>query len=347
MRLTSLRVQHVRTHGAYSLAIAPTVTLITGQNGSGKTSLLEALYIALQGSSFKGTDAEVLQFTALWYRIDLACDDGTVRTVKFAPERQNGRKQFEIDGKTSYRLTYAHKYPVILFDPDELRLIHGSPARRREFIDRFISQLDPEYALSLRRYERALKQRNILLKQNHGASRNDLFVWDVALSKYGAYIIERRAKLLAELNQRLESTYQDISHTKDRVTIRYSADYSGAVEQKLLSELHRHAERDSIMGYTSVGPHRHDILFDLNSNSAASSASRGETRTIILALKFLEVAIIQDATGKDPIILLDDVFSELDESRQTALMERFANYQTIITSVATTTKEYPVTELTY
>lgn len=346
MRLTSLRVQSIRTHISYSLKIAPTVTLITGPNGSGKTSLLEAIYLALQGSSFKGSDNEVLRFGKPWYRIDVAFDDDTVRIVKFTPGLEHGRKRFEIDSKIHYRLSYAYKYPVILFEPDELRLINGSPARRREFLDRFISQFDPEYALSLRRYERALKQRNVLLKQPRGMSGNDLFVWDVSLSKYGAYIIERRSALISQLGPRLKVVYRDIAHTDDTVLVRYSHEYTGSIEQKLLSDLHKHIERDRIMGYTSIGPHRHDILFDLNDSPAASAASRGEIRTIILALKFLEVDIIKDTTGKDPIILLDDVFSELDESRQTALMERFAQYQTIISSVTTTTKDYLVTDLT-
>jgi DNA replication and repair protein RecF len=320
------------------------VTLITGSNGSGKTSLLEAVYIALQGSSFKGSDLEVLKHDSPWYRIDIEFDNGVKRSVKFDPSRQTGKKQFEVDNKTAYRLTFAHKYPVVLFEPDELRLLGGSPARRREFIDRFISQFDPEYALSLRRYERALKQRNSLLK-HHNSNQNDLFVWDVSLSKYGAVIVERRTKIIEQLQPALESVYKDISHSGDSAFIHYSAQYKGSIEQKLLSELHQAADRDRRLGYTSVGPHRHDILFDLNGSSAAGTASRGEIRTIVLALKFLEVDIIKLHTDKPPIILLDDVFSELDESRQHALMDRFSHYQTIITSVTAETTEYPVISL--
>lgn len=343
MRITSLSVKHVRTHTGYDLPLHPLITLITGVNGSGKTSLLEAVFIALQGSSFKGSDNEVLQNDAPWYRIDIKTDQNTTRTVKFDPGLTSGKKQFEIDTKTQYRLTHANKYPVVLFDPDELRLIHGSPARRRRFVDGFISQFDPEYAMSLHRYERALKQRNTLLKSQ--PVDNNLFVWDVSLSKYGAYITEKRIELINRLYPGLKSIYKDIAHTEDTVVIDYSDRFKSSIEQKLLSELHQSANRDRMLGYTSVGPHRHDILFTLNSGAAASSASRGETRTIVLALKFLEVAILREETGKDPVILLDDVFSELDKSRQEALLERFSEYQTIITSVIAPKTSFPVHEL--
>src|SRR5690606_34654563 len=126
-----------------------------------------------------------------------------------------------------------------------------------------------------------------------------------------------------------EAVYKEIAHSDDVVAILYSEQYKGSVEQRLLSELHQSAERDVLLGYTSVGPHRHDILFELNNHPAAHAASRGEVRTLVLALKFLEVDILQRVTEKDPIILLDDVFSELDEPRQMALMERFSDYQTI------------------
>lgn len=343
MRLTSLTVKHVRAHKEYSLPLHPTVTLITGLNGSGKTSLLEAIYIALQGSSFKGGDNEVLAYNEPWYRIDAVFEKGATRTVKYDPSKNSGKKQFEIDNKTQYRMTYTNKYPVVLFEPDELRLINGSPARRRQFLDHFIAQFDPEYASMLRRYERALKQRNMLLKT--ASNTNNLFVWDLSLSEYGAYIVSRRIEVIEQLAPRLKVTYRDIAQSKDKIDVSYSNYYEGSAQQKLLTELHQSAERDKILGYTSVGPHRHDIEITLNTSPAASSASRGEIRTIILALKYLEVAIIKDATGKDPIILLDDVFSELDEMRQQALLERFSSYQTILTSVAFSATSYPVHQL--
>jgi DNA replication and repair protein RecF len=285
----------------------------------------------LQGTSFKGGDADVLQQMAPWYRIDITFDDDTIRTVKFDPSRETGRKQFEVNGKTSYRLTPQYKYPVVLFEPDDLRLLNGSPARRRQFIDRFISQLDPEYASAVRRYDRALKQRNTLLKHSY-ASDDDLFAWNVSLSEYGAYIIAQRLKFVDQLNKRLNETYETIAHTGDEVAMHYSHPYSDNVQQRLLADLHSHVEKDKVVGFTSVGPHRHDVVFDFNNSPALSVASRGEVRSIVLALKFLEVDIIQSITNKTPIILLDDVFSELDKDRQTYLIESTTRNQIIITS---------------
>jgi len=330
--ITRVRVQHVRTHSDYSVAVSPTTTLITGANGSGKTSLIEAIHIALQGSSFKGSDTEVLQADSDWYRIDVLLDDNSERTVKFEPSRQNGKKQFIFDGKTHYRLTHQYKYPVVLFEPEDLRLLNGSPTRRRQFIDKFISQLDPEYAVAIRRYERALKQRNTLLKRPY-VSADDLFAWNVSLSEYGAYIIAKRIHFVDQLNERLNDTYKAISQGDDAVRMHYSYHGSPNLKQKLLSELHAHTEKDAILGFTSTGPHRHDVLFDFNESPALTVASRGEVRTIILALKFLEVDIIESLTGKKPIILLDDVFSELDNDRQATVVKQFASHQTIVASV--------------
>jgi len=336
--VTKINVQHVRAHKMYSLELSPGVTVITGPNGSGKTSLIEALYIALQGSSFKGGDLEIIEHDAPWYRIDVQFNDGITRSVKFDPERTTGRKQFIVDSKTQYRLSAQNKHPVVLFEPEDLRLLNGSPTRRRQFIDRFISQLDPEYALSLRRYERALKQRNNLLKR---ASLDDsLFAWDVSLSEYGAYIVNRRHHFVMMLNERLNGIYTTISHTHDIVSVGYSEPDHDNMKQKLLSELNGRQEHDRLLGYTSVGPHRHDVLFHFNGSPALTVVSRGEARSIVLALKTLEAEIVEQQTGIKPVILLDDVYGELDKSRQKYLTDLFQDNQIIITSAVARKSPY-------
>jgi DNA replication and repair protein RecF len=327
----TLHVKHIRSHTEYSIEFSPEVTIITGANGSGKTSLLEAVYISLQGTSFRGSDSDMLQKESPWWKIDSILDDQQIRTIKFDPEKATSRKQFVIDGKTTARIPAKLKHPVVLFDPEDLRLLHGSPARRRQFIDRFISQLNPLYGPSLRKYERALKQRNNLLKNSY-VQDDQLFAWNIALAEHGAYIIEQRIAFTEQLNQNLSGLYQDIAGTHDDVSIHYSHTFVGDIKQKLLNELHAHLERDRYLGSTSVGPHRHDIIFEINNSPALSVASRGEARTIVLALKFLEVDIIEQLTGKTPIVLLDDVFSELDATRQKLLTSQLKGHQIIITS---------------
>ena len=327
----TLHVKHIRSHSEYSIDFSEEVTIITGANGSGKTSLLEAVYLSLQGTSFRGSDSDILQKDSPWWKIDVILDDLQTRTIKFDPEKTTSRKQFVIDSKTTARIPAKLKHPVVLFDPEDLRLLHGSPARRRQFIDRFISQLNPLYGPSLRKYERALKQRNNLLKNSY-VNDDQLFAWNIALAEHGAYIIEQRIAFIEELNQNLAGLYQSIAGTHDDVSIHYSHTFVGDIKQKLLNELHAHLERDSYLGSTSVGPHRHDVIFQINTSPALSVASRGEVRTIVLALKFLEVEIIEKLTAKTPIVLLDDVFSELDATRQKLLTSQLKGHQIIITS---------------
>ena len=331
MIIQSLTVENMRTHDVFSHKLSPNVTLITGPNGSGKTTLLEAIAVALGGKSFRGTDKELLQSGRAWWRIDVVLDEQE-RAVKFNSAAVSKRKTFVIDDKTTARLPQAHAYPVVLFDPDDLRLLSGSPSRRRQFIDRFAAQVNPNYSRILHRYERALLQRNRLLKT--GGTPHSLFAWNVSLSDYGAQIIDTRVQLIEQLNAGLNTTYNTIAGSSDNVSIHYSHTLIDNTQQKLLRELEQQYERDRILGATSVGPHRHDVLFDFNDTPAMSVASRGEVRTIILALKFLEVDIVQQLVGAPPIVLLDDVFGELDEQRQTHLATKFKDHQIIMTSAS-------------
>ena len=325
-----LSVQNIRSHDKFAIDLSPTITVITGPNGSGKTSLIEALYIALQGTSFKGSDNDVLRHESPWWRIDVVFDSKIKRVITYDPSLLTGRKKVTVDDKTTYRLPAKYKYPVILFEPEDLRLLHGSPTRRRQFIDRFISQLDPIYLSSLHKYERALKQRNNLLKKTY-FKPDELFAWDITLSEHGSYIIEKRIAFIEQINSTLNDAYNTIAKSKDNVSVHYSHTYIGDIRQKLLNDLSAHRERDKLLGFTSIGPHRHDVIFMFNNSPALDVASRGEVRSIVLALKFLEVDIVEKITELKPIILLDDVFSELDENRQKSLINSQKG-QIIITS---------------
>lgn len=332
MDISALSVWHVRSHQEDSYNFKSRVTVITGANGSGKTTLLEAIYIALRGTSFRGTDSEFLRADETWWRVDIMRGNEK-RSVKFDSQKQSGRKRIEINEATHYRMPMTKKSPVVLFEPEDLRLLNGSPSRRRDFIDAFISQVYPHYSAICRKYDRALKQRNTLLKQDD-VSRDDLFVWDVALAEYGAEIISHRVAITERINSELERTYRSIADVDDKVSVHYSNTMIDSINQKLLNELHGSFNRDRILGYTTIGPHRHDIKFLFNHAPALSVASRGEVRSIILALKFIEVDVTTESTGQEPVILLDDVFAELDEKRQRRLAEKCRDNQMFITSTS-------------
>lgn len=327
--INKISLKNFRSHNDFELILSPTTTVITGMNGSGKTSILEAIYLSLQGKSFKGTDNDILKKDSLWWSINFEFKNNDKRIVTYNSELLNSRKKIVIDTKTMYRMSPKYKYPVVLFEPEDLRLLHGSPNRRRQFIDNFISQLDPLYSSNLRRYDKALKQRNNLLKQPY-MKRDELFIWDVTLSEYGSYIIEKRIAFIEKINSELNSSYKAISENNDIISIHYSNTYIGDIKQRIINDLAASIEKDINYGYTSTGLHRHDVIFQFNNSPALDIASRGEIRSIVLALKFLEVEIIEKITDKKPIILLDDVFSELDDERQKRLFSM--KNQVIITS---------------
>ena len=330
MILKTLRVQNFRTHSDFILEIGEKSTLISGANGSGKTSLLEAIYFALQGTSFRSSDKEILRNDgSSWFRIDLKDSKDSLRTIIFNDAIQKSKKQFLVDGNKKARLNANLRIPVVLFEPDDLQLLSGSPTRRRNFLDYFLSQIFPSFQLALTRYNKALKQRNNLLKRDN-VSKDELFPWNLMLAEYGAEIISKRQDFLELLNSKIEEVYFEISGVKDEIEI----DYLGEKVSKneILAILSENIERDKILGYTNFGPHKHDIQFIFNKKPAQNVASRGENRSLVLALKFIETDILANLTSKRPIVLLDDVFSELDDDRQKLLTKHFSKYQTIITS---------------
>ena len=329
MRITRLTVQNIRVHDTKTLDFVTNPMLITGANGSGKTSLIEAIYIALRGKSFRGSDLAVCRYGTDFYRIVLETDTFTYR-VQYGTVGTRKTRQFVIDDKKYARLPYKLKYPIVLFEPEDLRIINGSPQRRRQLVDTLIQQYDPHYSSQLSRYERALQQRNKLLK-DPSVTRDALFPWNVLLSDYGAAIIAKRQAVAAIFHERITALYRQIAHNDDSVSITYSHN-DAATSQQLLRQYEEKFDYDRVAGSTSVGPHRRDIHIIFNRVPAAQAASRGECRTIVLAMKFIEAEYIEQQSGMPPIILLDDVFGELDEQRQHALLAEFKTNQVVMTS---------------
>lgn len=328
MIIKSIKLFNFRNHTTYSLACEDETSLILGENGSGKTSVLEAIYILTRGKSFRATDPEIIKRGTDYYRIELEYNNGETSIATY----DGATKTFLIMDKKSRRLPKKNKYPVVLFQPSDLNLISHSPGRRRDYFDRIFSQFDEKYSESLLKYEKSLKQRNELLKSDN-ITKEAIFSWNILLAKYGTDLFIYRNKFIQEINSHLTDIYRSIADNNDEIEIIYKSDISSSNDNQYLNILESNYQKDLYLGHTSFGVHRDDYIFKFNGKSADGSASRGESRSIILALKFIEADLIYQKLSQKPIILLDDVFSELDESRRKCLVKNFKHNQVIITSV--------------
>ncbi len=328
MIIKSLKLTNFRNHSDYFLNCEDETSLIIGENGSGKTSVLEAIYILMRGKSFRATDSEIIKHETDFYRIELEYINGEKNIATYDGKTKN----FHILDKKTKRLPKKNKYPVVLFLPSDLNLISHAPSRRRDYFDRIFSQFNENYATSLSKYEKALKQRNELLK-NDFLKKEALFSWDIILSKYGTDLYNMRKNFIQDFNNQLTKIYRSIAENKDEVEIIYKTEAENKNSNSYLKYLEQSFEKDHYLGHTTFGIHRDDYIFKFNHKIADGSASRGETRSIILALKFIEADLIYKKLNKKPVILLDDVFSELDETRRKCLVKNFKNNQVIITSV--------------
>lgn len=328
MIIKSISLTNFRNHDDYHLKCNQDTTLILGENGCGKTSVLEAIYILTHGKSFRATDPDIIKREKPFYRVELEYDSGETITATYNREY----KTFICFGKKFRRLPAKAKHPVVLFLPSDLNLISGSPSRHRDYFDRIFSELNHEYGEKISKYEKALRQRNELLKSDH-PSPSALFSWNLLLARYGSFLNQKRYELTKIINQNLNSIYYSIAENDDNILLTYKTELQNITESEYLKSLEQNFTKDSYLGHTSFGIHRDDFEFIFNSKPADGSASRGETRSIILALKFVEAKIIEEKLNEKPVILLDDVFSELDNTRRKCLINNFKDHQVIITSV--------------
>lgn len=328
--IQSIRLQHFRSYTDDSFEFDPGVNIIVGPNASGKTNLLEALLVVSRGSSYRVRDIDLIEHDQPWARLD-ALVDGADRIVKIVREPVPA-KTYEIEGRSFKRLSLERTLPVVLFEPNHLNLLAGSPERRRDYLDELLSQTTVGYGMLVRSYRRALAQRNHLLKSGR-AHPQELFPWDVRLSELGARIVRARESLVQTLNAKIGSLYHDLSKSTTTVAVAYQSGVgSEQYESTMLRQLEARRQDDIMRGHTSFGPHRDDMVVYFNGMPAEEVASRGETRTFVLGLKILELQLLEEKRETTPLLLLDDVFSELDGVRRQALTQHLQPYQTCITT---------------
>ncbi len=329
----SVRLQNFRSYSNESFEFEPGVNIVVGPNASGKTNLLEAILLLSQGSSFRARDADLVSFKARWARLDGSYAGAHSRAVKLDGRSGSLIKEFIIDGRPFRRLSLERTFPVVLFEPQHLQLLTRGPEGRREYLDDLLARSRAGFKSLANAYKRTLAQRNSLLKKGAAQAHRQLFAWDVRLSELAGQVVAARAELVEDINKTIAKTYSQIARARTRVALAYQSQFApDRYSTRLLAKLESSAETDLARGFTAYGPHREDFTVVLNGHPASAVASRGETRSLLLALKVFELALLEKLRRQKPIFLLDDVFSELDSARRKALVERLSDHQTIITT---------------
>ncbi len=331
--LKKIKLENFRNHKTIELTLEKT-NIIIGGNGEGKTNILEAISLISCCRSFRDDDKKNLVNYEAGYARVVASQDLEIFIQK------EPRLLFKAKHKGMFkkRSEFIGILPSVIFSPETIAIIDGSPKERRRFLDIMISQIDRQYLESLILYEKTRSNRNNLLQLiNQGrANKGELKFWNTELIKHGTYIINSRQKALEEINKLILGAYQTIAESKENLILFYAETVKGDYAQKFEEVEYREISS----GHTLVGPHRDDITFYLDSRDMSKFASRGEVRSAILALKIGEINLIKKAVRETffkPILLLDDVFSEFDSKRRKHLFKLIEEYQTVIT---TTDKEF-------
>ncbi len=349
MKVIALKLENYRNIKDDIITPCEGVNMIYGDNAQGKTNLLEALWLFCGGHSFRASkDNEVIKWDKNFARLEMRF---------FGQEREqtakllfsSNKKQVEINGvEKKSAASLIERYCAVVFSPEHLNLIKRGPSERRKFIDSAICREKLKNAVVLSKYNRILNQRNSLLKDiyKRPSLEDTLPIWDEPLVKNGAVLIKKRMDYVNMLSDKAAVYHNGISKGKENLKIRYvssvDAEISDSIEiisEKLKNKLIENKKDDIRAGFTNFGPHRDDIEILINGKNAKSFASQGQQRSAVLSMKLAEASVLKERMGENPVILLDDVLSELDGGRQDFLLNELTNCQVFITCCEKSNKE--------
>ena len=332
MKIESLKLKNFRNYDLLSVNFDESTNIFYGDNAQGKTNILEAVYVSGTTKSHRGTkDKDLIRF---------GIDESHIETVV----EKNGIK-YQIDmhlKKNSPKGIAINKIPIkkaselcgiiniVFFSPEDLNIIKNGPGERRRFIDLELSQLDKVYLSNLSNYNRIVNQRNHLLKDigYDEAKLQTLDIWDMQLILYGSKIIERRKTFIREINKIISGIHKKLTGNKETIQIIYEPSNG---QSTLEQALNKNKQKDLKIKSTSVGPHRDDIAFMAGNIDIRKYGSQGQQRTAALSLKLAEIELVKQSINDTPVLLLDDVLSELDKHRQNYLLDSIHDIQTLIT----------------
>ncbi len=332
MFVKSLELENFRNYESLNISFDQGVNILYGDNAQGKTNVLEAIYLAATTKSHKGSkDKEIINFHTEEAHIkEIIMKDNLERRIDMHL-RKNKSKGIAVDKvrlKKATELLGLSK--VVFFSPEDLSIIKNEPEKRRRFVDMELCQLDSLYVNDLNNYNKILNQRNTLLKemQFHTEYGEMLSIYDMQLVSFGNRIIKRRIKFVEELNNLILSIHKNISGSLEELIMYY---HPSVTEENFEEVLKSNQQKDIKIKTTHCGPHRDDFSFNINGIDLRSYGSQGQQRSAALSLKLAEIALVEKIAKDHPILLLDDVLSELDSKRQNHLIESIGDIQTIIT----------------
>ncbi|HET9591415.1 MAG TPA: DNA replication and repair protein RecF [Solirubrobacterales bacterium] len=324
MLVTAIEAKPLRSLERVRVELAPGIVSVIGPNGTGKTNLIEALYFALTGRSFRTTDRrDLIPFGGSLARAEATIRDadGIEHTLMAAISRTEGRRHL-LDGNPADPATLArHRPPVAVFAPDRLTLVKGPPAERRAHLDGFVSARWPARGELRKRYGQAVAQRNALLSRLHAGfgSPDDLRIWDDGMAQAAAPLVEARAEAVAELAGPFAGAAAELGLAE--ATLQYAPRAQGSAEE-IRAGLEERRDQDIRLGRGSWGPHLDELKLSASGKSLRKYGSQGQQRTSLLALLFAERQALLEARRVTPLLLLDDVMSELDPGRRERLVSR-------------------------
>lgn len=341
MWLETIALEHFRNYEKLEMTFKEKdrIHLIIGDNAQGKTNFLEAILLLSMAKSFRTTQhSALIQWNQDYMRtigkVRVGNDDLSLEVfVSRVPVEKKNLRKNGVDVKVK---EFIGKLNSVLFHPEDLNILYLTPSLRRKYINSVLSQIDPLYFDSLINYNRLLKQRNrtlMFIAEGH-ATIEELLVWDEKMAEYGSYIYKKRQELIDYYNGIISQQYQNIASKDEKIHIKNACSFGEIPfeKKKYIKALESCRSRDLRYQQTQKGPHRDDIEFFFDGRNVNTFASRGEMRTLLIALKLAEIEFLQAQSGHRPILLLDDVFSELDKKRQQLLLAAISGYQAFVTT---------------
>lgn len=329
MHVQKILIKDFRNIKEETIVLSNKTNIFYGQNAQGKTNLLEALYLCAVGRSMRtNIENEMINFSSSQAKIKIILSNNeTIEVHLFS----NQKKIIYVNGFKINKLGELFgKLPSVIFCPDDLQLIKSNPSVRRKFMDTEICQINKIYYYELKQYYRALHQRNNLLKKIHEgkSSRELLEIWDTQLILHGINIVNARENFIKKIDARASEIYFHITSRIENLKTMYKPN---ATAQNFADKIKKHYDYDIFVGSTSNGIHKDDLIFEIDNKPAKIYGSQGQQKSVSLALKLAEINLIHENTNKSTILLLDDILSELDESRQRFLLDAIKNLQVILT----------------